>query len=359
MKEIVKKAPVLIDTKGGSLSYNRTDMQISQTLHMAIELYPNLNYLFILDHYDDIALFDNDVSPETVSYYQVKTNEESISIDTAISKEWTAKLYEHLSNPEWIVNELGLITNCPLKIVIHYKDDAGKKHTQEKNYTAEKTAFTLFNETAIKRIKEDIANRKGIAVDDVDLSKFVHMRTTLSIPKHREIVEQEMGSFLQQQYPKITVDSVKTIYCTMMDLLTKRQSYELLDKDAPFSVVRSKKGMSKSDFTRVIDEAMLISIPPFEEILYCIGYDDECKNKAAYEYTRLLADFHSKPESFTSIFLKTRKLCLGNTQTDNETMQEYCHRIYSLLPAKSPIYNETYISVLTVSIQINEWRRAQ
>ena len=97
------------------------------------------------------------------------------------------------------------------------------------------------------------------------------MRTTLSIPKHREIVEQEMGSFLQQQYPKITVDSVKTIYCTMMTLLAKRQSYELLDKDAPLSVVRSKKGMSKSDFTRVIDEAMLISIPPFEEILHCIG----------------------------------------------------------------------------------------
>lgn len=40
-------------------------------------------------------------------------------------------------------------------------------------------------------------------------------------------------------------------------------------------------------------------------------------------------------------------------------MQEYCHRIYNLLPAKSPIYNETYISVLTTSIQINEWRRAQ
>lgn len=95
--------------------------------------------LFILDHYDDIALFDSDASPETVSYYQMKTNEESISIDTAISKEWTTKLYEHLSAPEWIINELGLITNCPLKIVVHYKDDAGKKRTEEKNYTAERT----------------------------------------------------------------------------------------------------------------------------------------------------------------------------------------------------------------------------
>lgn len=350
MKKIHKRA-VLIDTKAGSLAYNRTDMQISQTLHMAIELYPNLNYLFILDHYDDIALFDNDVEPETVSYYQMKTNEESISIDTAISGEWTAKLYEHLANPEWIVKELGLITNCPLKIVVRYKDDAGKAHTEEKSYTSEKTAFTSFNEIAIKRIKEDIATRKGIAIDDVDLTKFVHMRTTLSIPKHREIVEQEMGVFLQQQYPKITLDSVKTIYCAMMDLLAKRQSYELLDKDAPFFMVCSKKGMSKNDFTRVIDEAMLISIPQFEEIQRCVGYDEESKNKAAYEYTRMLADFQSKPEAFESVFSKTRKLCLENIQMDDETIREYCHRIYNLLPAKNPIYDETYISVLVASIQ--------
>lgn len=75
MKKIAKSAPVFIDTKAGSLAYNRIDMQISQALHMAIELYPNLNYLLILDHYDDITLFDSDVCPETVSYYQMKTNE--------------------------------------------------------------------------------------------------------------------------------------------------------------------------------------------------------------------------------------------------------------------------------------------
>lgn len=55
---------------------------------MAIELYPNLNYLLVLDYYDDITLFDDDVLPETVSYYQMKTSEDSISIDTAISEDW-------------------------------------------------------------------------------------------------------------------------------------------------------------------------------------------------------------------------------------------------------------------------------
>lgn len=359
MEKMAQNASALINTKSGSLAYNRLDMQISQTLHMAIELYPNLNYLFVLDHYDDITLFDSDISPETVSYYQMKTNEESISIDTAISQEWTAKLYEHLANPEWIIKELGLITNCPLKVVVRFKDTEGKTHKEEKNYTSERTAFTAFNDITVRKIKEDIAKRQGLAPEDVDLSKFVHMRTTLSIPKHREIVEQEMGNFLQQQYPKITFDSVKTIYCAMMDLLAKRQSYELLDKNASFSMVCGKKGVSKNDFTRIIDETMLISIPQFQEIQDCIGYDEEGRNKAAFEYTRMLADFHSKSESFTSVFVKTRKICLDNPPEIGEAMQEYCQRIYNLLPGKSPIYNKTYISVLVASVQINEWRRAQ
>ncbi|MEI3061156.1 MAG: dsDNA nuclease domain-containing protein [Oscillospiraceae bacterium] len=106
-----------LDKKSGSLAYNRFEMQISQTIHMAIELYSNLNYLLVLDHYDDITLFDDDVTPETVSYYQMKTSEDSISINTAISEEWVAKLYEQLNNSQWMIKELGLITNCPPKSI--------------------------------------------------------------------------------------------------------------------------------------------------------------------------------------------------------------------------------------------------
>ena len=53
---------------------------------------------------------------------------------------------------------------------------------------------------------KDIANKKGIRKEDIDLSKFVHMRTILSIPSHKEIAEQEMGTFLHKKYPKITMD---------------------------------------------------------------------------------------------------------------------------------------------------------
>ena len=98
------------------------------------------------------------------------------------------------------------------------KGENGKNNRETKSYTAEKTAFNQFNPITIEEIKKDIANKKGIRKEDIDLSKFVHMRTILSIPSHKEIVEQEMETFLHKKYPKITMDSVKTIFNTMIDL---------------------------------------------------------------------------------------------------------------------------------------------
>lgn len=352
------KKVVSIDTKAGSLAYNRFEMQVSQTLHMAIELYSDLNYLLVLDHYDDITLFDNDLSPETVSYYQMKTSEDSISIDTAISEDWVAKLYEQLSNPAWIVKELGLITNCPLKVTVKYKDDRGKQHEENKKYTAERTPFLSFNPLMLDKIKADIANRNDISAEDVDLSKFVHMRTTLSIPKHREIVEQEMSDFLQGKYPRITVESAKTIFGAMMDLMSQRQSYEALDKNASFAEVRQKKGVSRADFSRIIEESMYISVPTFQEIAEWMGYSEEEKPNAALEYTKVLPDVQSKSESFAVLYRQVRNACQANPQTGEESVKDYCGRVYGVLPSKNPIYNKTYVGILVASILINEWRRS-
>lgn len=352
------KKEISIDTKSGSLAYNRLEMQVSQTLHMAIELYPNLNYLLVLDHYDDITLFDNDVSPEFVSYYQMKTSDDSISIDTAISENWISKLYEHLNNPEWIVKELGLITNCPLKISIKFKDNSGNTHQEERKYAAERTPFLMFNPIMADKIKEDIAIKKGISTSDVDLSKFVHMRTTLSIPKHHEIVEQEMSSFLHGRYPRITVESVKTIYNAMMKLLIQCQSCENVDRAASFAEVRQKKGLSRSDFSRIIEESMYISIPEFYEIDKLMGYSVEEKSQAAIEYTTILSDIKNKSDSFTVIFHQVKTAFCHNPQDGGESVKAYCERLYELLPLKNPIYNKTYVTVLAASMVINRWRQS-
>ncbi len=144
---------IAVDTSSGSMAYNRFEMQVSQTLHMAIELFDSLDYLLVLDYYDDIALFDDEKKPEVVSYYQMKTNEESISISTAISEDWLVKMYAQLEHPEWLVKELGLITNCPLKVTVKINGADGKNKNQTKTYTAEKTPFSKFNPITIDKTK--------------------------------------------------------------------------------------------------------------------------------------------------------------------------------------------------------------
>ena len=355
------KNDVTVDTGSGSMSYNRFEMQVSQTLHMAIELYDSLDYLLVMDYYDDITLFEDEKNPEIVSYYQMKTNEESISINTAIKEDWLTKLYTQLERPEWIVKELGLITNCPLKVSVSMKDVGGKKKTETKSYAAEKTSFEKFNPITVQKIKQDIAKKKGVKEEDVDLSKFVHIRTTLSIPCHKEIVEQEMGTFLHAKYPRITMDSVKTVFNAMVDLLSRRQQYELLSDDAEYIEVRQKKGISKKDFERVIDEAMIISIPPFDEVQQVIQLDAEDKYKASYEYTRIMTDSHGKSESFTKVFLKVRTLIENREIKSDEAAWEYagiiCDQLYAENPMVKILYNQLYVRVLVICIIINEMRK--
>lgn len=357
-----KKKSVDIDTGSGSMSFNRFEMQISQTLHMAIELYDNLDYLLILDYYDDITVFEDENNPEVVSYYQMKTSEDSISINTAITENWLAKLYAQLERPEWIVKELGLITNCPLKVIVEVKDIEGKSKKETKNYSAEKTSFSRFNPITICKVKQDIAKKAGIKVEDVDLSKFVHMRTTLSIPKHREIVEQEMGDFLQKKYSRITIDSVKTIFGAMLEVLTKRQQYELLSGDASQKEVRAKKGIAKSDFVRIIDEAMIISVPAFSEVHKIAGFTEDEKYKASFEYTNILADSQTKQDSFTGVFVQVRRLCQNERKNSGESIWDYANRLCDILYRNHSVvevlYNRMYICILIVCIIVNEGRKA-
>ncbi len=360
MKNNRRNKKSTVDTGSGSMAYNRLEMQISQTLHMAIELFDTLDYLLILDYYDDITLFDDDNNPDTVSYYQMKTNDESISINTAISESWLEKLYAQLERPEWIVRELGFITNCPLKIITTYKDENGKNRRNKELLTSSRTPFTSFNKNTIEKIRKDIATKRGISVDEVDLSKFVHIRTTFSIPNHKEVVENEMANFLYGKYPKISIDSVKTIYATILELMTKKQQYELLPDNAPYEEVRRYKGVTKKDFSRIIETAMNISIPPFDDILRIANLSDD-KYQASFEYTRIMADSQRKSDSFSRVFKNLADLHQQQKRISGETAWQHADRMCDLLYGKNPniewIYNRTYICVLSICILINEMRK--
>ena len=333
------------DTKSGSIAYNRLDMQISQVLHLAIEVYDNLDFLLVLDHYDDITLFDDASSTDTVSYYQMKTNDLSFTMATIIKEDWIGKLYSHLGQTDAFIRELGVITNCPIRL------------ENKQLISAEKTFFSDFDQATIDKIKNDIANKFKIAVRDVDLSKFAHIRTTLSIDRHKDILEKETGDFLLKKYPDIKYETIKTIFSSVIEILTKAQTYERLPKNATIEEVSAKKGFSKQTFNKIISTAIKISIPSFEDIKrYISNAHDE--NEIAVAYAHILGDNSELSSSYITMFDELERLIDGNEREENETIWDYsekCKKIYkSNNPSSMYLTDKAYINVLIACILMNK-----
>lgn len=346
-----KPKTVAEDTKSGSLAYNRLDMQISQAIHMAVELHKNLDYLLVLDHYDDISIFDKEDFPAVVSYYQLKSNEEAIIIDSIVRSKWLPKMYLHLKNESWNVKELGLVTPCVLKVKASKKDGI-----KEQTLSDEKTSFNKMDAVTQNKIKQDIGKALSIPTDEVDLSKFVHMRTTLTIAKHRSMAEHDLNDFLHGIYPNITLDVAKTIFNTLVELLSQKQACEGVSKDADFDTVRKNKGVSKNDITRIINSAMMVSIPTFDEIVQWSEYKG-AEKELLCAYLDVIVDFQRKIGIQSDLFRKINDAIKKDPRHNAENMLDYTNRLRLKIGRIPPIYSEMYLLVVVTSISINHWRQ--
>jgi len=332
----------MADVRAGSLAYNRLDMQVSQVFRLAIELYEESDYLLVLDHADDITLFDDAERHDTVSYYQMKTNDDSIALSLAISEGWIAKLYSHMNEPEPFIKELGLITNCPFKI-------------EGSPLSVNRTLFTDFKKTALDKVKEDLAKRNGLSVSDIDLSKMIHMRTTLSIDEHRRIVSGEASEFLVARFPEIKVQVVKTIVAAVFEILQRKQAYERLPESAAHEEVAKKKGFTRGMFTDIIKASIKVNIPEFQSLVEVSRLPEELKEPAALSYTKVCFDSSSNLESFATLFNSLEKIIRDLPDAEDETLWGFASRCKVEWSRRrrrtATIYDDGYyLEILTVCI---------
>lgn len=270
------------DLISGARAYNRLDLQLSQAVLLTIELFPQPNFLVLMDYYDDIVVFDDKNKNANVTFYQVKTKDnDSMSMDTILGKDWLPKLYSHMRNPEFVVKELAFVTNAP----ITYKLNDGNRKKLENPKTV---LSTIENETQNK-IKEKIANVHGITVDEVDLTKFCHIKTTLTIEEHKCIAKQKFTEFLFENVGEhIDGKSINTIFASLIAILTNKQSTEL-QEETDFCEIIKHKGFTKDNLQRIINETLIISLPPFEKIWAIIGGTEEEKREYSIGYSKLLS----------------------------------------------------------------------
>ncbi len=335
----------ILDRKSGSLAYNRLDMQVSQALHLAIELYDDLDYLLILDHYDDIALFDNVALKDTVSFYQMKTTQGAFTLNTIIKKDWIGKLYAHFDETTTIIRELGLITNCPINLY------------NKSLICADRTPFEDFDNASVSKIRNYISDKFGIPASEVNLSKFAHIKTSLSIERHKDIVEKETADFLGQKFPDIKLETVKTIFKSVVMVLTRLQEYESLSENASISEVEVHKGFTKQTFNKIISAAIKISMPSFADLERY--FEDNCeKDELSLAYVRILGDSNSSTPSFQRVFEEISSIVDQLPRNALEKIWDYSERCKTLYQLKNPdsIYltEKVYINVLVFCLLVNK-----
>lgn len=349
---MAKKSNNTVDTRSGSLAYNRLDMQVSQAIEFAIQRFDSADYLIVMDHYDDISIFDAECEPQYVSYYQMKTSEKSITIGSARINKWLTKLYSHICGGTLsgicAIEELGLITNFEIKTRLEltpvYKDKF-----------AIKTQFTQYDKTSIEKIKDDIKNELNLLSANVDLSKLVHIKTCLTIEEHRDQTERHMNVFLREKYPEVSSGVVLLIYLSLRYIMSKRQCHEKLSETAEFSKVRAHKGVAKSDFERIIDDAFLVCIPKYDDIEKWFGRGDVDLKSLRHQYDEAMLDMQRKDDLQISLFKKIRELCQKYPIEENESKMVYIDRVRGYLDAeKYGTFDDLYIAVVLGSLKINE-----
>ena len=349
---MAKKSNNTVDTRSGSLAYNRFEMQLSQAIEFAIQRFDRPDYLIVMDHYDDISVFDAERKPQYVSYYQMKTSETSKTIRFVRGEGWLTKLYSHICGGALTgicaIEELGLITNFEIKTRLEltpvYQDDF-----------VIKIQFVQYDDENIEKIKKDIIETLDISPSNVDLSKLVHIKTHLTIYRHRYQAEQNMNDFLGRKYPGVSPDFLRTIYVTLRELLSERQGYEEPSEMAEFSKVRAHKGFSKSDFERIIDYSFLLCIPKYDDIKKWFGQEDVDLESLERQYFRVMVDMQRKDELQISLFKKISELCQKYPMEENESKMAYIDRVRGYLDdTKYDTFDNLYIAVVLGSLKINE-----
>lgn len=155
---------------------------------------------------------------------------------------------------------------------------------------------------------------------------------------------------------------MKGIYSSLVDILTKKQEYENLPSDAEIDDVKKHKGFAKAELTRVIDKAIMLSMPTFEEVQRISGGGAEMYTLLSFPYVQILTDSNKKTdESFPILYSTTleemKRMPFDAHRTPWEYGQKIGQNVHEKVPLLKTIYNMDYIAVLTICLLINESRK--
>ena len=228
----------------GSIAKNRFGYELAFGLDKMIENYNKYSdFSIIFDYVCDIELHcDNE---DVLEFYQVKTSKNPNPFDTSFitnkgkkTNSIVGTLYKLTLDSD--VNKISksvIVGNVP------FKDKDSTIYEQNKLYPfammAEKTKSTILNQL----------QDEGVLLDGEDLSSLYFLYHPVTLDTYDDTMLGRLTKFYEENIDEKIIKP-RTLYSVIKDKIIEKASYE--GKDLEYDEVVAKKGLSKSEFTKIL-----------------------------------------------------------------------------------------------------------
>ena len=328
----------------GSRTKNRLTVQISYAIQLIIEYY-STDFLIMMDYIEDISVISNPDNPDAIHLYQVKTktSDRQYTLSTIISDKWFQKLYLNAEKYRPYLSDASLVCNT----------DVIASNTLV--FQNERTSLDdpLIQINALK-IRTAISKDLHIPVENIDLSKFFFIRTSLSVNGHREEVEYLFQKFLFGMDNDIQLATSRSIYALLYDTLDQRFNTEINEDCTDIQEIFRKKGAQSSEIKSIIDCGLAIQLPTLKDLFseYNIKSLVE-RRKYSSIYPQMKSEYFSNAQVF--IVLKKKIISIVNEMIESGiiSFDELLAKTYEKIapdPNLPRIFSDEYYLKLMIMI---------
>lgn len=331
----------------GSRSKNRLTVQISYAIQLIMEFY-SMDFLIMMDYIEDVSVICDPTAPSKIHLYQVKTksSDKQYLLSSIIHDKWYQKLYANAQKYKDYLGSASVVCNTDII------------HAQSEVFPNAKTVLTeKAIEANVKKIKKAIALDQKISIEDVDLSKFYFLRSTLSTKRHKEEVEYQFEEFLLEKEPDLQVAIAKSIYKLLYDELDTKFNNEIHEECTDINEIFSEKGIDSRTIKEMVSCGLAVQLPTLEKLFaeYNIISVSE-RRKYSSTYSRIKMDMYSNAIYFMSFKKDLLTLIDEKVNIDGaDLMPELLNLVYNSAQAQKiipDVYQDEYYAKLLIMILI-------
>lgn len=330
----------------GSRAKNRLTVQISYAIQLIMEFY-STDFLVMMDYIEDVSIICNPVDPSEIHLYQVKTksSDKQYLLSAIIKDEWYQKLYKNALKYKDFVASATVVCNTDVV------NDRVEVFPNKKTSLADKSI-----QNNIQKIRVAIAKSQGIEENDVELSKYYFVRSTLSTKGHKEEVEYEFEDFLLVKDPELQVATVKSIYKLLYDELDGKFNNEINENCTDIYEIFNEKGIDGQEIKNMISCGLAIQIPSLDKLFSDFSVTSVLERRSySSQYTLIKMDMYSN----MSLFVEAKKALFSFIVETNQDGVDDISSILAIVYEKaiashaiSQVYEDKYYLKMLIMILI-------